>query len=57
MKMPQNNPTSLWSTLKASGDPSGRFVMDADSRIAMSDLVEGSVLYGRRKELRAGLCF
>lgn len=50
--MQQNNRTSLWNTLNASGDLSGRFVMDADSRIAMSDLVEGSVLYGRGKELQ-----
>jgi acyl-coenzyme A synthetase/AMP-(fatty) acid ligase len=52
MKMPQNNPTSLWKALKASDNPSGRFLLDADSRIAMSELVEGSVLYGRGKELQ-----
>lgn len=52
MKEPQSNPTSLWSALKASGDLSARFVQDADSRIAMSDLVEGSALYGRGKELQ-----
>jgi acyl-coenzyme A synthetase/AMP-(fatty) acid ligase len=52
MKEPQSNPASLWSALKASGDLSGRFVQDAVSRIAMSDLVEGSALYGRGKELQ-----
>ena len=52
MKMPQSNPKSLWNVLKASDNLSGRFLRDADSRIAMSDLVEGSVLYGRGKELQ-----
>ena len=52
MKKPQSNPRSLWNALKASGDLSDRFVQDADSRIAMSDLVEGSALYGRGNELQ-----
>jgi len=52
MKMLQSNPTSLWSVLKESDNLSGRFLLDADSRVAMSDLVEGSVLYGRGKELQ-----
>jgi acyl-coenzyme A synthetase/AMP-(fatty) acid ligase len=52
MKMLQSNPASLWNALKESDNLSGRFLLDANSRIAMSDLVEGSVLYGRGKELQ-----
>lgn len=52
MKTPQNKSRSLWNALTAAGDLSGRFLTDADSYIPMSDLISGSVLYGRGEELR-----
>ena len=50
--MLQNSPTSLLSALCAAGDLSGRFLVDAGTRIALSDLAGGTVLYGRAEELR-----
>jgi acyl-coenzyme A synthetase/AMP-(fatty) acid ligase len=52
MKMPQSNPSSLWSALVAAGDLSGCFVAGAGARVSMSDLVTGSALDGRGDELR-----
>ena len=46
------SPTSLWSALRDSGDLSGRFLLDVDSRVDLSDLVQGSALYSRGEELR-----
>ena len=51
MKTPQNNWTSLWNALSTAGDLSGRFVAGTEARIALSDLVAGSALYGRGDEL------
>jgi acyl-coenzyme A synthetase/AMP-(fatty) acid ligase len=52
--MPQTlaSPTSLRSALCDAGDLSGRFVLDADARVELSDLVQGSALYSRGEELR-----
>jgi acyl-coenzyme A synthetase/AMP-(fatty) acid ligase len=52
MKTLQNNPASLCDALRVAGDLSGRFLMDADSRIALNELISGSALYGRGEELR-----
>ena len=52
MKTLQNNPASLCDALRVAGDLSGRSLMDADSRIALSELISGSALYGRGEELR-----
>jgi acyl-coenzyme A synthetase/AMP-(fatty) acid ligase len=52
MKMPQNNPLSLWNALIAAGDLSGCFVAGAGARVTLSDLVAGSALDGRGDELR-----
>ena len=49
--MLQNNPTSLWSALSA-GDLSARFLFSAQMNLALSDLNEGSALYGHSEELR-----
>jgi acyl-coenzyme A synthetase/AMP-(fatty) acid ligase len=52
MKMPQNSPFTLWSALIAAGDLSGCFVSSVEMRMALSDLITGSVLDGRGEELR-----
>jgi acyl-coenzyme A synthetase/AMP-(fatty) acid ligase len=53
MKMqPTSSPRSLCDALRDAGDLSGRFLMDADSQISLSDLASGSALYGRGDELR-----
>jgi acyl-coenzyme A synthetase/AMP-(fatty) acid ligase len=52
MKMPQNNPSSLWSALVSARDLSGCFVASAGTRVALSDLIAGSALDGRGDELR-----
>src|ERR1700739_3550156 len=49
--MLQNNRGSLWNSLNAAGDLSGRFVFSAEGSIALNDLVEGSTLYSRGDEL------
>ena len=49
--MQQTERTSLWNALSAAGDLSGRFVLGAESSIALSDLLKGSALYGRGEEL------
>src|ERR1700733_9213731 len=51
MKTLQSSAISLWSALSASRDLSGRFMLDADSHISLSDLISGSALYGRGDEL------
>ncbi len=49
--MRQTKCTSLWNTLSAIGDLSGRFVFGAEASIALADLIAGSALYGRADEL------
>lgn len=49
--MRQTKWTSLWNTLSATGDLSGRFVFGAEASIALGDLIAGSALYGRADEL------
>ena len=49
--MSQNNWTSIWHALNATGDLSGRSVFGADATLALGDLVEGSSIYGRGDEL------
>lgn len=49
--MPQTERTSLWDALSVAGDLSGRFVIGAESKVALNDLLAGSALYGRGDEL------
>lgn len=51
MNQQQNKLTSIKDSLKSAGDISGRFVQDAETTIAVSDLMAGSALYGRGEEL------
>jgi len=51
MKMPQTNWISLSNALSVAGDLSGRSVFGAEASIALSDLVDGTALYGRGDEL------
>lgn len=46
-----DNWSSLWRALSAAGDLSGRYLYGANAKIAFSDLVAGSALYGRGQEL------
>jgi acyl-coenzyme A synthetase/AMP-(fatty) acid ligase len=50
--MQQSDRASLWSRLSAAGNPSDRFLSDADATVAFGDLVRGSCLDGRAEELR-----
>jgi acyl-coenzyme A synthetase/AMP-(fatty) acid ligase len=52
MKMPQSNLTSLWSSLSTADNLSDRFLFGAEGNRPLSDLVEGSALYGHGDELR-----
>jgi len=51
MKTPHNHRTSLWHALSSARDLSGRYVFGAEGRIALSDLIAGTTLYGRGEEL------
>lgn len=44
--------TSLAHAIRKSGDLSGRFVQESSERLAWTDLLEGSALYGRGEELQ-----
>jgi acyl-coenzyme A synthetase/AMP-(fatty) acid ligase len=46
-----SNRTSLWNALKEAGDLSGRYLIGAETSIALNEFVEGSALYGRGEEL------
>jgi acyl-coenzyme A synthetase/AMP-(fatty) acid ligase len=50
--MPQISPASIWSALSATGDLSTRFLFSAEANLPLSDLVEGTGLYGHGDELR-----
>jgi acyl-coenzyme A synthetase/AMP-(fatty) acid ligase len=52
MKMPQNNPDSLWSSIIAAGNLSNRVLVGLDSKAKWEDLVYGSVLEGVPTDLR-----
>src|SRR5271154_6471042 len=52
MKMPQNNPTSLWSTISAADDLSARFLFASEANRPLSELVDGTALYGHADHLR-----
>jgi acyl-coenzyme A synthetase/AMP-(fatty) acid ligase len=52
MKTPQSNLTSLWSTLSTGGNLTGRFLYGAEGTTILSDLIDGSTLYGHADELR-----
>jgi len=52
MKMLQNSLTSLWGALDASSDLSARFLFGAEGNRTLSNLVEGSALYGHADDLR-----
>ena len=47
-----NNPASLLDALRAAENLSGRVLVDVNTRIALGDLANGTVLYGRAEELR-----
>lgn len=44
--------TTLANAIRESGELSGRFVQEAGQRLAWTDLLEGSALYGRGEELQ-----
>ena len=50
--MSQNNPSSLWNALVATGDGRNSFIGGAEARVPRSALVTGSILDGRADELR-----
>jgi acyl-coenzyme A synthetase/AMP-(fatty) acid ligase len=52
MKMTQTDRVSLWNTISAAGDLSGRFLWGADATIPLADLVGGSSLCGDGEALR-----
>jgi hypothetical protein len=52
MKMPQNSLTSLWSSFSTVDDLSARFLLSAEGNWALSDLIDGSALFGHADELR-----
>lgn len=49
--MPQSDRRSLWNSLSAGGDLTGRFLAGANAAIPLSGMVEGSCLGGRVGEL------
>jgi acyl-coenzyme A synthetase/AMP-(fatty) acid ligase len=51
MKHALSNLTSLWNALKEAGDLSGRYLIGAETSIALNEFVEGSALFGRGDEL------
>jgi acyl-coenzyme A synthetase/AMP-(fatty) acid ligase len=44
MKMPQSNPSSLWSAIVATGKLSSRILVGLNAKANWADLVEGSIL-------------
>ena len=50
--MSQNNPSSLWNALVATGDGRDSFIGGAEACVPRSALVTGSILDGRADELR-----
>ena len=52
MKTPQSNLVSLWSALSAVDNLSTQFLFGAEGNRTLSDLIDGSALYGHCDELR-----
>ena len=52
MKMPQNNPVSLYSSILAAGDPSSRILVGLDANATWAELVAGSMLAEQPGDLR-----
>lgn len=50
--MPDGKTSTLWSLLHSAGDLTNRCLIGPQTRIALSELVSGSVLHGRAEELR-----
>jgi acyl-coenzyme A synthetase/AMP-(fatty) acid ligase len=50
--MPRNEPTSLWGALNAAGNSTALSLFALETERTLSDLVEGSALYGHAEELR-----
>jgi len=50
--MPQSSLTSLWSALSSEGNLSGHYLLSDQASLALSELTEGSALYGHGDELR-----
>jgi len=51
MEIMQCSATNFWSAISSCGNLPGRFVEDADGRVASGDFLGGSSLYGRGEEL------
>jgi acyl-coenzyme A synthetase/AMP-(fatty) acid ligase len=49
--MPQSNFASLWDALSAADNLSARYLFSAEANMALSQLVDGSALYGHGEEL------
>jgi acyl-coenzyme A synthetase/AMP-(fatty) acid ligase len=52
MKMPQDNPASLWSAIIATGNLSSRILVGLNAKANWAELVEGSILESPSDELR-----
>ena len=52
MKTPHSNLASLWSALGDTDHSPARFLLSAEGNRALSDLVDGSALYGHADDLR-----
>jgi acyl-coenzyme A synthetase/AMP-(fatty) acid ligase len=52
MKMPQDNPASLWSAIVATGNLSSRILVGLATKASWAELVEGSILESPVDELR-----
>ena len=50
--MPQSSLTSLWSALSSEGNLSDHYLLSDQASLALSELTEGSALYGHGDELR-----
>jgi acyl-coenzyme A synthetase/AMP-(fatty) acid ligase len=50
--MPQNNLQSLWGALSAADNLSARHLFSAEINLTLSELIQGSSLYGHGEELR-----
>ncbi len=51
MKMPQNNPASLWSSVIAAGNLSSRILVGVDAKATWDEVVHGSILEDHRSDL------
>jgi acyl-coenzyme A synthetase/AMP-(fatty) acid ligase len=52
MKMPQDNPASLWSAIVATGNLSSRILVGLETKASWAELVQGSIVESPIGELR-----